>query len=122
MTDPQEPPGPAAGPRGALQLARSVVGSQGDDRNVRRAPIALQPARRFPAIHDRQAQVHQDDVRGLFGGVRNGVGAIPRLDDVEPREGELRGVELPQLGVIFDDEDERAKTIHASRLSHALRG
>src|ERR1051325_8671313 len=52
----------AAGAGGALQLAGAVVRGQRDDGNVRGAPVGLQPARRLPAVEDRETEVHQHDV------------------------------------------------------------
>src|SRR5712671_6767204 len=39
-----------------------------DDRDVARCRIALQPPCRFPTVHDRHFEVHEDDVRPFAGG------------------------------------------------------
>src|SRR5436190_7112820 len=73
----------AAGACGALQLAGSIVRGERYDRNVRGPLVALEAARRFPAIEHRQAEIHQHDVREVRNGVRERVGAVARFNHIK---------------------------------------
>src|SRR5690606_18152445 len=48
-----------------LPLPLQRMGGEGDDRNGLRLRAGFQQARRLPPVHDRQAEVHQDQCRPL---------------------------------------------------------
>src|SRR5712691_4013259 len=75
----------AAGALGAFGDPRQGVARERDHRNRRRARVGLEPPRRFPAVHHRKRQVHQDDVGRLVGRLRQRLHAILGFDDVEAR-------------------------------------
>src|SRR5262249_27438343 len=78
----------------------------GDDRNVTRGGIVLQPPRRLPAVDDRELEIHHDHV-GLLG---RGLGTSDlavlghqHLELVEQLEPHLEHVDV--VVVVFDVED-----------------
>jgi len=83
------------------------VPGQRDDRNRRRSLVRLQPARRLPAVHDRQRQIHQDDIGLLIDGPLQRLLAVLRFDDVEPRILQVLRVHLARVRIIVDDEHTR---------------
>jgi hypothetical protein len=69
------------------------------------------------------------DIRCVRGRMRDRVHAVGCLDDIEPRQGELLHVQLPQLVLVLDDQHQRTVALAARatclihpdirRLSHA---
>ena len=73
----------ASGERCSLELGRTVVRRKCHDRDVRGARIRLQPPRGFPAVYDRETQIHHDDIGLTHRGAFYGIGSVGRLNDVE---------------------------------------
>ena len=74
----------AAGTRGTLQLACSIVRGERDDGYMCRARVVFQTPRRFPPVQNREAEIHQDDVGRMLCRMYQRVGAVARLNHVEP--------------------------------------
>ena len=73
----------AAGLLGALGDAGQRVAGQRHDRDAGRPLVGLEPPRRFPPVHHRQRQIHQDDIGGFVDGALQRLHAVGRFDDVE---------------------------------------
>jgi len=86
------------------------------------ARVVFQTPRRFPPVQNREAEIHQDDVRRMLGRMRQRIGAIARLDHVEARQLELLRVHLAQLGLIFDEQNQRLDAIHRSIITRPSGG
>ncbi len=73
--------------------------------NGRGRGVGLDPARRFPAVDDRQAHVHEDDIGRGRGGQIDALLAIDGDDDfvAPPREAAREHVAVHF--VVFDEED-----------------
>src|SRR5262245_44917391 len=87
--------------------ARQRVAGYGEHRNVLRPIVGLETARGLPPIHDRQRQVHQDDVRRPVDRTLQRLEAVARLDDFEAGEFEVFGVHLAGIGVVVHQQDDR---------------
>ena len=105
----------AACTRGTLQLTGTIVRRQSDHGYVRGSVVALQLSRRFPAVHQRQAEIHQHDVRHERGGMGDGLQAVYGFDDFEAAQRELLGIELPKLVLVFHQQNERSLTAAETR-------
>ena len=99
---------------GALQFARSIVGRQCHHRNVSGARVVLEAASGFPSIENGKTEIHKYHVGRMRGRVGQCIDAILRLYYVKARECKLLNVHLPQLELIFDEQNERLETLHAS--------
>ena len=93
----------AAGLLRALRNAGQRMAGQRDDRDRRRALVGLEPPRRLPAVHDRQRQIHQDDVGRCLDGALQRLHAVGRLDDVEAGELEVFAVHLARVRIVVDE-------------------
>jgi hypothetical protein len=69
--------------------------------------VAFQTTRGFPAVHARQAQIHQNHVGHAIGAVGDGLGTVSGLDDVEARKRQLLRIKTPQIRLIFDQQHQR---------------
>ena len=56
---------------------------------------------------NRKAQVHEDDVGQARAGAGDGIFTVARFDDVEAGYRQLLRVQLPQLRLIFNDQNQR---------------
>jgi len=122
----------ASGEGCALELGRAVVSSERHDRDVRGARIRLQPPRGFPAVYDRETQIHHDDIGLTHRGAFYGIGSVGRLNDVEAAYREMSRVQDAQGAIILGDEKKRPIAVgpaselcggtHPFRLSHAACG
>ena len=57
------------------------------------------------AVETGQPQIQDDEIGRLFFDETKRVEAVADVIDVEPRQDERRAIEVPQLGIILDDED-----------------
>ena len=71
------------------------------------AVVVLQPARRLPAVHPGQRQIHQDDVGQQLVRLLDRLDAVAGLGDVETGELQVRRVHLARVLVVLDHEHER---------------
>ena len=78
----------AAGGARLLLVARQRVGGDGDHRDRAERRIGLDAPRRLVAVHHRHLDIHQDQVRFVFGRLRNTLRAVMRLDHVVTRHAE----------------------------------
>src|SRR5262245_19487084 len=93
--------GVAAGLLRALGDSGERVACERHDRDRRGALVGLQPPSRFPAVHHRQGEIHQDDV---WRGVRRALQSlhpVTGFDDVEARELEIIGIHPPRVRIIL---------------------
>ena len=86
----------------AVTLVRSS--GEHDDRDV---GGGAQLARDFLAGHVGQAEVQHDEVRPRVGGHRDRLGAGTRREDTQALALEVAADELPDLGFVLDDQDQR---------------
>src|ERR1044071_5356722 len=96
----------AAGACCALQITGSVVRGERHDRNMCRALICLEAARRLPPIKHAQAQVHTDDVARMRGGMGERILPVACFDYVEARQLQLLRIQTPQIGLILDEQNQ----------------
>ena len=68
--------------------------------------IGLERARRLPAVEDRHARVHQDDVGLQRLGLFDRFAAVGRRLDAEPGELEVVAIELARVLEVLREEDE----------------
>src|SRR3954468_18064429 len=103
-------------------VARQRVAGERDHRDLPGALVGLEPAGRFPAVHHRQREIHDDDVRhpGLSG--VDGFLAVLRLDHLIPREAEVLGVHLAVVGEVVHDQDERLAGVGRAHRRFPRRG
>ena len=95
----------AAGFHRLLAIAGHRVRRQRDDRDVLRRGVGFDRARGFPAVHHRQAHVHQHDVGQLGLRLRNAFGAVDREhhDEAAPLQPPRQHVAIRL--VVFDEQD-----------------
>ena len=97
---------------GNLRRARGAIGfhrmrRQRDDGNRRSRRLGAYEARDLAAIHVRQADIHQDQVR-LLGGRGGGAGrAVECHDDIEAALGQAPAQHVAIHLVVFDQKDFR---------------
>src|SRR2546425_12740131 len=84
----------------------------GDDGDVSRAAVLLQPPDRLPPVDLRQRQVHDDHVWLSAKGRTDRRRAIAGQDVAEAVVGKIHRVHLARVRVIVHDEDERRRTVH----------
>src|SRR5262249_2723690 len=72
-----------------------------------RPVVRLQPPRRLPAVHDREGEVHQDDVGLRVDRPLQRLHAVRRLDDLETTVVQVLGIHLARVRIIIDDENPR---------------
>lgn len=75
-----------------------------------REGVGLDRSRRFPAVQDRQAHVHQDDVGELDLGHRHALGAIDGHDDHVAPSFETPRQHVAVHLVVLHDQDLRYRT------------
>ena len=78
---------------------------------MRRRAVAGAARRRrigFPAVHQRQREIHQDQVRKQSGGQRDPLDAVRGGRHVEAGQLEELAVHLARVVVVFDEQHERA--------------
>ena len=90
-----------------------VVGqrAQSDDRYMRRASPVPERARDVRAVHVREMQVEQDQVRHALRRERDALPAACGFERPEPGSAQHIPRKLQILLVVVDDEDERASRI-----------
>ena len=94
----------AAGLLRALRDAGERVAGQRDDRNAGGALVGFETARRLPAVHDGEREVHEDDVgRGVERGLQR-FHAVRRLHDLEAAVLEVLAVHLAGVRIVVDDQ------------------
>jgi hypothetical protein len=81
------------------------MGGQRDHRNCAGARRRLDPARRLPAVDDRQAHVHQDQIGVLRGRRLDRLLAVERHDDLEALANEPPRQHVPVHLVVFHQQD-----------------
>src|SRR5262249_50846019 len=72
----------AAALPGALLVAFHRVRGQRDHRDAAEVLVGLEPARRFPAVHDRQRQVHENQIGPLAPRHLEPLGAVAGREDL----------------------------------------
>src|SRR5262249_42980283 len=97
----------APGGEGLLPVPGHGVGSQGDHRDVPGLRVGLELARRLPPIQDRQAHVHQDEVRSPGPGGLEPLAAVHRGQYLVPLPPEVPGQPVPALLVVLDHQQLR---------------
>jgi hypothetical protein len=93
----------------AVGVAGQRVAGQRDDRDVAGPVVRLELARRLPAVHLRQREVHQDDVGQQRRRLLDGLHPVGGLGDPVAGELQVLGVHLPGVLVVLDDEHQRAR-------------
>ena len=88
-----------------LAIALHRERGQRDDRNRGSSRIALERDHGVRPIHVRQPDVHQDHVREACTGDGDALGAVPRLERLEPRDAQDVTGEPHVLLVVVDDQD-----------------
>src|SRR5581483_6545680 len=94
----------ASGHPRALGDTRERVSGQRDDGDRRRALVGFEPTGRFPAVHDGQRQVHQDDVGRRVDGALQRFHPVRRFDDVEAGELQVLRIHLAGIRIVVDDQ------------------
>src|SRR5438094_1660098 len=110
----------AAGALGALGNPGERVARERHDRNAGRALVGLEAPRRFPAVHHRQRQIHEDDIGRLLGRLRQRFHPVLRLDHLEAGELEVLGIHFPRIRIVVDDQDARPRSMSVSASAHRL--
>ena len=82
------------------------MAGQRHDRDVARPLVALQPPRRFPAVHPRQREIHQHDVGQQLARLLDRLDAVGRFRHLEARELQVGGVHFARILVVLDHEHE----------------
>ena len=86
-----------------------------------RGGIGLQLACRLPAVEDRHARVHQDEIGQQRDGLLDRFAAVARGLDVEAGELEVVAIELARVLEVFREEDERLFARRVTGASTSLR-
>jgi hypothetical protein len=68
---------------GLFTVLHQGMGGERDDRDRAGRGIGLDPARRLPAVYDRQTHVHQDQIRFLAHRHSDALAAVDRNQDLE---------------------------------------
>src|SRR5438067_9670419 len=102
--------GDVAGRQGLLVVAAHGVGGEGDDRDLRGGGLRLEVARQLEAVTARELDVHQYQLRAVFGD--GGQGGLARADRFDLVAGALqhRAGERQVVLVVVDDQDQVATT------------
>src|SRR5262249_59074212 len=88
-------------------LALDMPGAR-DDRDMAGARIRLQPTCDFPAVQTRKREIHHDDVGHHRDDEAQRRRTIRGALDVETLGDEVLRVQLPRIGIVLDEEHERA--------------
>src|SRR6516165_170512 len=97
----------AAGALRALRDAGERVTCQRDNGDRSSALVRFEAPGRLPSIHDRQRQVHENDVGRRIDRPLQRFHAVDGLDDFEAGEFQILAVHLSRVRVVVDDQDPR---------------
>src|SRR5512141_2111324 len=97
----------AAGPARLLPVSRHRMRRESDDGDLPRGGIALEKPRRFPAVHHRQAHIHQHDIRRRGPRERDALLPLDRHHDLVAAADEPAREHVAVHLVVLDEEDLR---------------
>jgi hypothetical protein len=66
--------------------------------------VAPHGSRELEAVQHGHRDVEQDEIRGVFADALEAFLTVARLDHVEAVQGQIRGTQQANIGVVVDDE------------------
>ena len=99
-----------------LGVTLERVPGERDDGDLAGERVVLDSARRLPTVDHRKRQVHHHEVGQLGASHLDGLGAVPCLDDVQPRVAEELRVHRARVRVAVDEQDAETQSLREGRL------